>query len=112
MNDLDRNTFRDIHSGILSGRRDQAIARAAGAKVNVVRAARRKLESVGVDAQTELFTTPQAAAVLGLTDSLVRRYCRDGYLVAKKWGTQHQIAKTDLLEFLAEGGLRPKYERA
>ena len=49
-----------------------------------------------------LLTTTQAADWLGITESLVRRYCRDGRLEAIKLGRDWFIVESDLEQFAAK----------
>lgn len=49
-----------------------------------------------------LLTTPQAGALLGVTDETVRRYCVKGVLPFKTSGNRILVARADV-ERLAEG---------
>ena len=53
----------------------------------------------GKDGTAMLLTTTQAADWLGVTESLVRRYCRDGRLEATKLGRDWFIVESDLEHF-------------
>jgi len=50
----------------------------------------------------KLLTTNQAAARLGITDSLVRRYIREDRLPAHKIGRDWLIKESDLVEFASQ----------
>ena len=51
-------------------------------------------------ATDELLSTSEAAGELGITDALVRRYCRDGRLKAVRLGERSwAIARKDLEKF-------------
>ena len=53
----------------------------------------------GKDGTAMLLTTTQAADWLGITESLVRRYCRDGRLRGQKLARDWLIEKDDLEQF-------------
>lgn len=46
-----------------------------------------------------MFNSTEAADYLGLTDSMVRRYCRLGQLAAKRFGRNWAITKNELDRF-------------
>lgn len=48
---------------------------------------------------SELITAQQAAAMLGIDETLVRRYCRVGRIKADKFGRAWMIAREDVEEF-------------
>lgn len=48
----------------------------------------------------ELLTVSQAAAIIGVSDVQVTRYCRAGLLPAAKFGRDWQIAEADARAFI------------
>lgn len=47
----------------------------------------------------DVFNSTEAAEYVGLTDSLVRRYCREGRIPAERLGRNWYIRKSDLDRF-------------
>ena len=50
-----------------------------------------------------IYDAEQASAISGLQGQIIRRYCRNGLLPARKFGKTHYvIAAQDLVKFLAD----------
>jgi predicted site-specific integrase-resolvase len=60
--------------------------------------------------ETVRLTTLEAAKILGIDESLVRRYCRDG-LLGERIGRNFSITDDDLRRFMKRREERPKRGR-
>ena len=60
--------------------------------------------------QTIRHTTKQAAARLGIDDSIVRKYCREGRL-GERIGRNFSITEDDLRTFIERRKAKPRFGR-
>jgi excisionase family DNA binding protein len=57
------------------------------------------------------YTINEAAAVMGKTPVMVRRYVKHGYLQSKRIGTQHLIEQADVHRFVPPPRGNPNFQK-